>query len=67
MRYFFHIFDGSEIHPDDVGNDLPSLDCAKRMAHAVADELQKGGVFAQASLVIVADSDDNILFECRAF
>jgi hypothetical protein len=42
MRYFFHIFDGSEIHPDDVGSDLPSLDCAKRMAHAVADELQKG-------------------------
>ena len=49
------------------GSDLPSLDCAKRMAHAVADELQKGGVFAQASLVIVADADDNILFECGAF
>jgi hypothetical protein len=42
MRYFFHIFDGSEIHPDDVGSDLPSLDCAKRIAEAVADELQKG-------------------------
>jgi len=25
MRYFFHIFDGSELHPDDVGNNLPSL------------------------------------------
>ena len=66
MRYFFHIFDGSEIHPDDVGSDLPSLDCAKRMAHAVADELQKGGVFAQASLVIVADADDSVLFACGA-
>ena len=66
MRYFFHIFDGSAIHPDDIGSDLPSLDCAKRMANAVADELQKGGVLAQSSLVIVADADDNILFECRS-
>jgi hypothetical protein len=28
MRYFFHIFDGSELYPDDVGNDLPSLEYA---------------------------------------
>jgi hypothetical protein len=28
MRYVFHIFDGSELHPDDVGNNLPSLEYA---------------------------------------
>jgi hypothetical protein len=38
MRYFFHIFDGLELHPDDVGNNLPSFDQAKRMAEVVADE-----------------------------
>jgi hypothetical protein len=66
MRYFFHIFDGSELHPDDVGNNLKSLECAKRMAQVVADELKKGGEFSQSSVVIVADADDNILFECGA-
>ena len=66
MRYYFHIFDGSEIRPDDVGSDLPSLECAKRMAQVVAEELQKGGASPQSSLVIVADADDNILFECGA-
>jgi hypothetical protein len=64
MQYFFHIFDGSELHPDDVGNNLPSLESAKRMAQVVADELKKGGKFAQSSLVIVADADNNIILEC---
>jgi hypothetical protein len=36
----------------------------KTLAQVVADELKKGGEFAQSSLVIVADADDNILFEC---
>jgi hypothetical protein len=67
MRYFFYIFDGSELHPDDVGNNLTSLECAKRMAQVVADELKKGGEFSQSSVVIVADADDNMLFECGAF
>jgi Domain of unknown function (DUF6894) len=66
MRYFFHIFDGSELHPDDVGNNLTSLECAKRMAQVVADELKKDGEFSQSSVVIVADADDNILFKCGA-
>jgi len=66
MRYFFHIFDGSELHPDDVGNNLPSLECAKRLAEVVADVLKKGGEFSPSSLVVVADEDDNILFECGA-
>ena len=57
MRYFFHIFDGSELHPDDSGNDLQNLVSAKRMAQVIADELKKGGEFAQPSLVIVADAD----------
>ena len=39
MRYFFHIFDGTELHPDDVGNNLPNLESAERLARVVADEL----------------------------
>ena len=66
MLYFFHIFDGSELHPDDVGSNLPNLESAKRMAQVVADELKKGGQFSHSSLVIVADADDKILFECEA-
>jgi uncharacterized membrane protein len=66
MRYFFHIFDGSELHPDDVGNNLPSLESAKRHAEVVADELKKGGELSRSSLVVVADENDNILFECGA-
>jgi hypothetical protein len=66
MRYFFHIFDGSELHPDDTGNNLPSLEHAKRLAEIVADELKKGGEFSRSSLVVVADENDNILFECGA-
>jgi hypothetical protein len=64
MRYFFHIFDGSELHPDDVGNNLPSLEHARRQV--IADELKKGGEFSRSSLVIVADENDNILLECGA-
>jgi len=67
MRYFFHIFDGSELHPDDVGNNLPSLECAKRLADVVADELKKGGEFSRSSLVVVADENDDIIFACGTF
>lgn len=62
MRYFFHIFDGSGLHPDDVGNNLPNFECAKRIAYVVADELKAGGEISQPRLVIVADADDSILF-----
>jgi hypothetical protein len=65
MRYFFHIFDGSELHPDDVGNNLPSLEYARRLAEVVADKLKKGGEFPRSSLVIVADENDNILLESQ--
>ena len=41
MRYFFHIFDGSKLSPDDAGSNLPSLEYAKRIAVVVADELKK--------------------------
>lgn len=66
MRYYFHIFDGSVLHPDDVGNALPDVDCAKRMAGVVADELRKGGEFARSNLVVVADENDDIVFACGA-
>jgi hypothetical protein len=64
MRYFFHIFDGSELHPDDVGNDLPNLASARRLAQVLADELKKGGQLS--SVVVVTNTDDEILFECGA-
>ena len=67
MRYFFHIFDGSELHPDDVGNNLPSFEYAKRLAEVVADELKKGGQFSRTRLVVVADENDDIIFACGAF
>jgi hypothetical protein len=38
MRYFFHIFDCSKLHPDDVGSNLPSVEYARRLAEVVADE-----------------------------
>ena len=66
MRYFFHIFDGSRLFPDDVGNNLPSLEYAKQMAEVVADELKKGGEFCRSSLVIVSDEKGKKLFECGA-
>ena len=52
---FFHIFDGSGLHPDDVENNLPSFECAKRIAYVVADEL-KAGESSRQRLVIVADA-----------
>jgi hypothetical protein len=51
MRYFFHIFDGSKLSPDDAGSNLPSREYAKRMAVVVADELKKGGELCRSSLV----------------
>ena len=66
MRYFFHIFDGSKLSPDDAGSNLPSLEYAKRIAVVVADELKKGGELCRSSLVIVSDENDKKLFECGA-
>jgi hypothetical protein len=66
MRYFFHIIDGSGLHLDDVGNNLPSFECAKRVVYVVADELKKSDEISQPRLVIVADADDSVLFACGA-
>jgi hypothetical protein len=63
MRYFFHIFDRSKFSPDDAGNNLPSLEYAKRMAVVVADELKKDDGFCRSSLVIVSDENGKKLFE----
>jgi hypothetical protein len=54
------------LHADEVGNNLASLEDAKRLAEVVADEIKKGGDFSRSSLVVVADENDNILFECGA-
>ena len=47
-----------------MGNNLPSFECAKRIAYVVADELKKGDEISQPSLVIVEDADDSVLFAC---
>ena len=46
-----------------MGNNLPSFECAKRIAYVVADELKKGDEISQPSLVIVADRM-TLLFAC---
>ena len=63
---FFTSLTVQELHPDDVGNNLPNFECAKRIAYVVADELKTGGEISQPRLVIVADADDSILFACGA-
>ena len=54
MRYFFTSL------TVDVGNNLPSFECAKRLAYVVADELKTGYEISQPRLVIVADADDSM-------
>ena len=40
-----------------MGNNLPSFECAKRIAYVVADELKTGCEISQPRLVIVADAE----------
>jgi hypothetical protein len=44
MRYFFHIFDGPKVFPDEDGNRLSSPELAIRQAKALAVELSKAGL-----------------------
>jgi hypothetical protein len=66
MRYFFHIFDGPKVFPDEDGNRLSSPELAIRQAKALAVELSKAGEFCRSNLVFVLDEKGNNIFGCRA-
>jgi hypothetical protein len=66
MRYFFHIFDGPKVFPDEVGNRLSSPDAAILQAKAIAAELSRAGEFCRSNLVFVLDENGKDIFRCRA-
>ena len=66
MRYFFHIFHGPKVFPDEDGNRLSSPELAIRQAKVLAVELSKAGEFCRSSLVLVLDENGNNIFGCRA-
>jgi hypothetical protein len=66
MRYFFHIFDGPKVFPDEDGNRLSSPELAIRQAKVLAVELSKAGKFCRSNLVLVLDENGNSIFDCRA-
>ena len=66
MRYFFHIFDGPKVFPDEDGNRLSSPELAIRQARALAAELSKAGEFCRSSFVFVLDENGKDIFGCRA-
>ena len=59
MRYFFHIFHGPKVFPDEDGNRLSSPELAIRQAKVLAVELSKAGEFCRSSLVLVLDENGN--------
>jgi hypothetical protein len=66
MRYFFHICDGHNVYPDEVGSCLAGREAAIAQARFIADELAKAGEFHRAHRVVVVDQDGQHVFECRA-
>lgn len=66
MRYFFHIFDGAKVFPDEAGSRLSSPELAIRQARVLAAELSKAGAFCRSNLVLVLDENDNNVFGCQA-
>jgi hypothetical protein len=65
MRYFFHIYDGSKVFPDKVGESLSSPAKAIDQANILAAELSKAGEFCRSSLIVVMDENDQRIFECQ--
>jgi hypothetical protein len=66
MRYFFHIFDGPEVFPDEVGSRLSSPEVAIFQAKVIAAELSKAGELCRVNLVFVLDESGNNIFRCWA-
>ena len=65
MRYFFHICDGPNVFPDEVGEQLSSPEQAIDQARRLAAELSKTGEFCRSSLIFVMDETGQRIFECR--
>jgi hypothetical protein len=66
MRYFFHIWDGQKVFPDEVGERLSSPEQAIDQARFLAAELRKAGEFCRSSVVLVVDENGHRIFECLA-
>lgn len=66
MRYFFHIFDGPKVFPDEAGSSLSSPEIAVQQAKALARELTMAGALCRSNLVLVFDETGNIIFKCWA-
>jgi hypothetical protein len=66
MRYFFHIWDGQKVFPDEVGERLSSPEQAIDQARFLAAELRKAGEFCRSSVVLVVDANGHRIFECLA-
>jgi hypothetical protein len=65
MRYFFHIFDGPKVFPDEDGTRLSCPGLAILQAKVLVDELRKAGELCRSSLVFVFDEHGNNIFGCR--
>lgn len=65
MRYFFHISDGPNVFPDEVGMRLSSPEEAIDQAKYLIAELRKAGEFCRTSRVFVLDEKGDRIFECR--
>ena len=66
MRYFFHIFDGPKVFPDEAGSSLSSPAIAVQQAKALARELTTAGALCRSNLVLVLDETGDIIFKCWA-
>ena len=64
-RFYFHVNAGDELIPDDEGDDLPTIEAARRQAFVSARELLagaiKGGKVEFPEAVVIADEAGHIL------
>jgi hypothetical protein len=63
MRYFFHIFDGPKVYPDEGGSSLSDPEAAVLQAESLALELRKAGALCRSNLVLVLDETGSIIFK----
>src|ERR1700730_3772097 len=64
MRYFFHIFDGPKVYPDEGGSSLSGPEMAVLQAKTLALELRKAGALCRSNVVLVLDETGSIIFNC---
>jgi hypothetical protein len=65
MRYFFHIYDGSKVFTDEVGESFSGPAKAIDQANILAAELRKAGEFCRSTRIVVTDENDQHIFECQ--